>query len=215
MKQTFYLILFIVFSGNCFSQNDTLYLLSESVVLNGETFNQKDNNGFKLGSWIDYHVDYLKIDVQILLASGDGFHEYSEIHTKYRALKENEYDGIQIPKKESIDTVDGDLYYDITYDEVHNKIPVHHYCIESIGKYENDLKQGMWEFQYCLRQLKKKIFYKNGLPVADFQIFRENGTLIINFVVINDSICEVGKYKENGTLIETLIDKTCKFKGLY
>jgi antitoxin component YwqK of YwqJK toxin-antitoxin module len=57
--------------------------------------------------------------------------------------------------------------------------------------------------------------FKNGLPTSGFKILRENGTLMIEFILKNDMKCEVSKYTEDGILIDSLYGEIREFKGLY
>ncbi len=215
MKLIFNLVFFFLIALECYSQNDTLYLMSESIVLNGQTYNQRGADGLKYGNWIEYYIDNLKTDIKLILASGDGFHDHSEIHTLYRSLRAGEYNGIRMPIEESVDTIDGVLYYGGTYNEIHNNIPKEHYYIECVGKYESGQKQGIWDYYYRTGQLKKQINYKNDIPISGFQIFYRTGNLKMEYIIKNDSIGEVRKYKENGKLFEIDIMRTEKLKALY
>jgi len=211
------ILLLILTYVNCYSQKDTLYLFQDYVILNNEKLNFIDRSGNKTGKWIDYEICYPNniLPIEIVLGSGDNVHFYSTIYCTYRPLNEGEYDGIKILLSKKVDSTENVKYYNLEYREIHYKIPSTLLCIESIGNFKNSLKQGLWEYFYPSGKTKKKIYYKNGIPTSNFKIYRENGTLMIGFVIKNDSTCEISKYKENGDLIETIISELNEFKELY
>ena len=173
--------------------------------------------GRKTGEWIHYELNYPNgiIPFDYILASGEDFHEHSSIYSKYRPLKESEYNGILVLLNEEIDTIRGEVYYDLEYNKIQNKIPPNLYSLENRGYYTKGLKNGLWEYYYCSGLLKKKIEYKNGLPVSNYKIYREDGSVMIGLFQKSDSIWEVSKYKKDGKFIETITDRIEKFKELY
>jgi len=217
MNKLLLILILIISTINCYSQNDSLYLEQEYVLLNGVKLNQIEKAGEKTGEWIQYDWNYPDniIPLNFLLASGDGFHEYSTTSITYRPLNENEHNGIRLLLSERIDSTKADLYYHTKYMEIRNIIPPDLLCIKNRGNYSNGLKHGIWNYYYCSDSLKKRIKYSEGKPDSDYEIYREDGTVMVELSKINDSVWEVSKYTKEGELIEIISDEIEKFEMLY
>ncbi len=215
MNNNFLTLAFIVIATNSYSQNDTLYLEKEFVLLNEKKFNKIE--GVKqVGEWINYGMKALNIiDDNEWLGSGDGFHTQVKYVFEYRALNKDEYYGIRYLISEKIDTIDGELYYDSDYLEIRNKIPSELYYIKGKGAYRNNKKIGKWNYYYQSGRVLKSIIYENGLPVNNFRIFRENGSIMIELIKINQTDWSITKYNEAGIKLDTFTNKTDQFKMLY
>lgn len=197
----------------CIAQNDTIYLKKNHLILNGETYNKIDSSNKKTGKWISYSID--NSIIELALGSGENFHVYDESIIEYRALKKEENFGIKTLVNTKVDTIDSVLYYDNKYLEIRDKIPPDLYFITNIGDYKCDKKEGLWEYFYESGNLKKTIYYLNGLPEKDFKIFRDDKSLMIEMTKINEDLWEVKKYNPDGTLVDTQIGSIDKFKMIY
>jgi hypothetical protein len=216
MNRITLIIALLVIGINCYSQNDTLYLEQEYVELNGERFNKSALSGDKIGEWIEYgmHV-YSIIDIEEWLVSGDGFHTCENVKFEYRPLKKGEYCGIRYLISEKTDTIDGDVYHHCSYLEIRNKIPSELYYIKAKGSYMSNKKEGEWKYYYSSGNILKNITYKNGIPVDNFCIYRNNGSVMIEIVKINNADWTITKYNKDGLKFETTIKKTEQFEMLY
>ncbi|PIQ35181.1 MAG: hypothetical protein COW63_01655 [Bacteroidetes bacterium CG18_big_fil_WC_8_21_14_2_50_41_14] len=218
MKQIFIIIL-VLFSYIAKSQNDTLYLKKDCILLRGDKFNHFDDNNKKTGDWIEYGI---KKDL-IISECASGFddeanvdcHWYTFATINYRPLKTGETEGLRIIKSKTLDTSFGDKRYHIQAEEIQSKIPGNIYFINAKGKYENDKKTGKWTFYYDNGNILKSVNYKNDLPNESFSIFRKDGTKMINLEKIDDILWKISKYSDNEKLVETIIDSINEFKPLY
>jgi antitoxin component YwqK of YwqJK toxin-antitoxin module len=217
MNRIIQILTFILHTTICFSQNDTIYLHQNYILLGDEKLNLVNNEGKKTGKWVEYKMGY-----PMELVPQSDYHpsrpnEIYEIayEDEFRPLKEGEYEMITIFQSERIDSFRNEKIHRQKYKVIHSKIPSELYLIQGIGNYKNNLKHGAWKYFYQTGELKKEITYEKGIPKGDFDINRENGTLMIRFVKINDSVWEVSKYNENEVIFETIRDKIEKFNGLY
>ncbi len=214
-----YLLLFIIIHFACltYAQNDTLYLEANHLLLNNKEINKSNTKGEKYGEWIEYDIDLFKVNRNIdeICASGDGFHSYSTIYNKFRALKGNEYDGILIETELSVDTIDGVLYYGGTYNKIMNRVPKDFYFIEGRGYYKDDKKDGEWKYYYKSGHLKKSIIYSLGIPILSYKIFREDGTLMMFITKYDKTNWCAQKYSPEGIKFETIIRPLKMFEILY
>lgn len=230
MNRIIQILTFTLYTTLCFSQNDTIYLHQNYILLGTEKLNIVKNGGSKTGKWVDYEWVFrndsiIEVNGASTIYFDTSIYEASTshipvrinrvYHVEYRPLKEGEYERIRILQSEKTDTIKNRLYYKQKYKEVRSKIPPDLYRIKGIGNYKNNLKHGAWEYFYRTGESKKKIIYENGIPKCDFNTYRENGTLMIRFVKVNDSVWEVSKYNENEVVFETIRDKLENFNGLY
>ena len=218
MKQMFIIIL-MLFSFLAKSQNDTLYLKEDCILLRGNEFNRFDDNYKKIGDWIDFGI---KKDIIISeCASGVDVeanvdcHWYTHATINYRPLKTGEIEGQRIIKSETLDTSSRDKRYYIQAEEIQSKIPTNIYFIKAKGKYENNKKTGKWTFYYDNGNILKSIKYKNDLPDESFCVFRKDGTKMIYLEKIDDIQWKITKYSDDEKLVETKTDSINEFKLLY
>ncbi len=195
------------------AQNDTIYLKKNHLILNGETYNTIDSSGKKTGKWINFTIDNSIIELN--LGSGENVHFYDESIIEYRALEKEEYFGIKTLISEKVDTIDSVLYYDSKYQEIRDKVPPDLYFMTSVGDYKSDKKDGLWNYFYKSGNIKKTIYYLSGFPVRDFEVFRDDKTLMIAMSKTKEGLWEVKKYETDGTLIDTQIGDIDKFKMIY
>lgn len=207
------LLIALTMSMRIIAQNDTIYLMKNHIILNDEIYNKIDSSGKKTGKWINFTID--NSIIELTLGSGENVHSYDESIIEYRALEKDEYFGMSTLISEKVDTIDNVLYYDSKYLEIRDKVPEDLYFITSIGDYNSDKKQGLWNYFYESGNIKKTIYYLNGLPNKEFEVYRDDKTLMIEMSKTKDRLWEVKKFKSNGTLIDTQIGDIEKFKIIY
>jgi hypothetical protein len=85
-------------------------------------------------------------------------------------------------------------YYDLSEKEDRKYFPI----IESIGKYENGLKTGIWFEYHGNGNIKSQIEYKEGIPNGYCQMFWGNGILKAEFTINYSDSIPVKMYDVNG-----------------
>jgi hypothetical protein len=208
-----------LFALNANSQNDTLYLNKDHILLNGIRYNRISEDFKRIGSWINYGI---KHDFSISeCASGYdtktyvNCHRYTNVTIKYRQLKDSETEGERIILKEILDTTFNDKRYHIKAEEIHSKIPPEVYYIVSKGMYENGKKSGIWTYFYQSGIVRKVINYNKSIPTESFKIFRENETLMLSAEKISSSKWKISKYSEEGIIIEIKTGPIEEFKKIF
>lgn len=218
MKLIYFLILsFVVINAS--SQNDTLYLKKDHLLLNGIEYNRVNQNLERTGLWINYSISelnsYFEMASGFDLESDVDCHWYTEFTNTYKPLDENEKDGDRVILSERIDTSFNDKRYHIKAVDIYSKVPPESYFITDRGKYENDKKNGEWIYYYESGVIMKIINYKEGRPAKSYEIYRENGTLMIFAKKMGGQKWEISKYLESGELIESEIYNLEDFQMLY
>ncbi len=207
------ILITLTMSMKVIAQNDTIYLKKNHLILNGEIFNKIDPSGRKTGKWINFTID--SSIIELTMGSGEDIHFCDKSIIAYRSLEKDEYFGIKTLISEKADTIDSDIHYDSEYLEIRDKIPNDLYFITSIGDYKRDKKEGLWKYFYKSGNIKKSIYYLNGLPDNDFEVYRDDKTLMLKFSKTKDLFWELKKYESDGTLIDTQIGDIDKFKMIY
>jgi len=207
------IFIYLTFATICYSQNNTLYLEKNQIILEGKEYNKLDSKGKKVGKWIEFEIDNSLIE--LTLGSGENAHFQEEIKFEYRPFNDGEFNGYKKLISEKVDTIEGDLFYDLKYLEIRNKIPSDEYIIEGKGNFKNGKKDGLWDYFYHSAVLKKTIIYKDGFPIKSFKINREDGSLMLDIIKIKDENWQVIKYSQDGKKLETITDKIENFKMLY
>jgi len=212
MRQLITILTILVFSNICKSQNDTIYIEDNYILLNGKRMNVVENN-VKNGMWIEYEIT--DVPFVFSMGSGDNFHVYDLIRTEYRALKPNEYYGIKYTLSSKCDTVDNVVYCDENSVEIKNKIPSKVYYISGDGKYDNNKKENLWSYFYPDKTVRKEIFYVKGLPYNSFNIYRQDRSVLMKIKRINETEWEICKYSKSGEILNCEINRIEEFKELY
>lgn len=151
MKAIFILCLIII-ARETYSQNDTIHLMKDCLILNGDTFNKTNTNKERIGKWIDYEIDYRSLPYLLELASGYddstgmACHWYIEGNYVFRPLKYGEKEDTRITKKEHVDTINWSIYTDLEIEIVKSKIAPKYYYINSQGSYIRNKKSGKWNY---------------------------------------------------------------------
>lgn len=103
-------------------------------------------------------------------------------------------------------------YYDLSEKEDRKYFPI----IESIGKYENGLKTGIWFEYHGNGNIKSQIEYKEGIPNGDCKVFWGNGLLQAEFIISSNDSIPVKMYDENGDFKEIIMtSKITIIQGIY
>lgn len=213
-------ILILCFVGiNANSQNDTLYLRKDHVLLNGIEFNRVNQNHERTGIWINYSISelysYFEMASGFDLESDVECHWYTEFTNKYKPLNKNEKEGYRVIISERLDTSFNDKRYHIKAEDIYSKVPPESYYIVDRGKYENDKKIGEWIYYYESGAIKKIINYKEDRPVKSYEIYRENGTIMLFVKKVGGQKWEISKFFESGELIESEVYNLEDFQMLY
>jgi len=212
MRQLITILIILFFSNICKSQNDTLYIEENYLILNGKKWNQIENN-IKNGMWLEYEID--DPNITFGSGSGDNFHVYELIKAEYRSLKPNEYYGIKYTISSKCDTVNEVIRCREHSIEIKNKIPSRLYSIVGKGKYDNHKKENLWTYFYPDNVVKKVIFYVNGLPFNSFNIYRNDKSILMKIKKINETEWEICKYSESGDILDCEINSIEEFKELF
>ena len=185
---TFLILLFFFLPVN--SQNDTLYLKTDSLIYRGKIYNKMiDSN--KSGDWIEYEIIN---NGSVTLVNWDGIDSIGNWIGGQYEIK-TEYSANNSPNDESINE---SFLIHINYE---NKIPKDNYYISGKGKYYKNKKQGIWRYYYSNGQLLKTIEYNQSEPISNFTIFYKNGRKKINSNKIKNNLWNVSKYSNEGVLI--------------
>lgn len=219
MKNKLIILLLGFLTFESYSQNDTLQLFDNCILFRGREYN-KLINGLKHGKWIDYYIiddneSVFSCASGVNLNNGKDVHWYIFSENVYRPLKPLEKEGEQIVLSSVVDSTFGDITYEISELIIFSKMPSELFYITSRGNYRNDLKTGKWIFYYKSGTVRKEIDYLNGLPTTGFDVFRENGKLMIEIIRLNDSDWFICKYSETGEILECGIKKIDEFRSLY
>lgn len=191
-----YVILFLLtLLGLCsFSQKDTLFLFNDCYVIGEEKYN-KTINGVKEGRWLEYDLK-MKAVCQINIVHWTGIDSLGNdasgtyyVNDEYAPT--SDFDSINCQKKSK----DSNALSVTT--RVFNWIPPEKYYIASKGTYKLGLKEGVWVSYYENEQIKKKIEFKNGRPINDFVVFREDGTIMFSVSVLDDDNFEVCRFLQH------------------
>jgi len=212
MRQLITILILLFFFNICKSQNDTIYIEDNYVILNGKRMNLVENN-VKNGMWIEYEIDDEPFTIS--LGSGDNFHVYDLIKVEYRALRLNEYYGIEYTLSSKCDTVDKVVYCEENSVVIRNKIPSDSYFIAGKGKYDNDKKENLWSYFYSNGVVRKEIFYVKGLPYDSFNIYRKDKSVLMKIKRVKETEWEICKYSESGVKLDCEINCIEEFKELY
>ncbi len=217
MKKILSLFILVHLAITSNAQNDTLYLESNHLLLNNIRLNRSNYNGDRIGEWIEYEIDLIKVNsnLESTCGSGDNFHIYTETIEEYRTLREHEYNGILITIDSNTDTIDGVLYHDRVYKKILNRVPYDFYNIIGRGFYKNNKKEGDWKYYHKSGNLLKSINYCNGIPCKDFEIYRDDGSLMMSVSKADNDNWIITKYSSNREIIESLIGAIIDFKILY
>ncbi len=186
--------LFIGICRSTYSQNDTIFVLKDSILIENRYYN-RILQGEKQGPWIEYKT------VPIIEMTFDHTgnypyeikHKYTDIHRKY---KPGEYDSV-ITKE----IVEGDIIESKEYVKFCNKIPPTNYEITGCGKYKDCKRHGLWTFYYKDLKTKSKIVFANGLPETDFDVYYISGKIKMSVKRNSNNLWEVCKYDKNDSLI--------------
>lgn len=207
------LLIYLAVVGVCFAQTDTLYLYEKYVELNGRRFNRVED-GFKTGKWKEFNIE--TNNSTLWLRSGEDCHWHDIVSTEYRPLKQGEYNGIEILMSGTDgDTINGQIYYSGYYIKIVNQVPPHKFYVSGEGVYKKNKKTGKWFYFYEDGNIKKVIRYKNGLPKRNFDIYRPDGTIMMEVIKIDRQNWKINKYTETGILIESKIRKINDLEALY
>lgn len=209
----FFSFLVLVFSGlSAYSQNDSIYLFSDHLILGGKKANMVVNNS-KTGFWIDYILTPTALTSVILKDSAQNC--YHKIQKEYRPLEESEMDGLMILLPQFTDTlIDGNSCFKV-FKKITNKFSARDYRVTAQGSYFNNLKDGYWEYFHANGQLAKRIHYTKGLPDASFQVLREDGTISLDVQRVGENEWEICKYSDMLRKIGCKHQKIDEFKALY
>ena len=149
------------------------------------------------------------------MGSGDNIHIYSNLYIEYRPLSKDEYYGMYKMTSERSDSIKGVKYIHEEGIEFRNKIPPEHYYIASIGIYQNDQKEGEWNYYYSSGALIKSIRYKNGVPIRSFKIYYENKKIKVKMKKKNETTWTATQYSPKGKKLRVITNEVTHFKMLY
>jgi hypothetical protein len=200
----FILFLFSLQSLACFSQGDTLFLFNNCYIMGGEIFNQ-NKEGEKDGNWLEYGLKKESV-IAMNVWQWSGFDSLGNdvsghYYIDYKYAPTGDYtDRIFHEIPNPLFTMD-----DTTL--ILNSIPPEKYYISTKGMFNKGLKEGVWLSYYEDGQLKKKVTYKNGVPVANFQIFREDGSVMFSVSILDDGTFEICKFYQSPNPLK------CSFKS--
>ncbi len=212
MRRTFYLIFTFLNIWFCYSQNDTIYIEKDYVMLGNIKFNQIDQYGQKNGKWIHYKLTEGS-SMDIVHSDGDLWSSNETIYYEYRPLQNNEHNGKQVLITEKVDSVIKKI--EATYQIVYNKIPETKYFIKSEGQYLSDNKNGIWTYYHENGVISKTINYKNGYPDQDFTMYRNDKTLMMTCEKVEDNLWQVRKFSKEGKLLSEELKKLDDLKEIY
>lgn len=207
------LFVILVFSSfSAFSQNDSVYLLSDHLIFGGKKANMVVN-GSKTSFWIDYVLTPSALTSVVRKDSAQNC--YHKIQNEYRPLAEGEVEGLMILLPQYTDTlIDGNSCFK-AFKKITNKLSASEYRVIAKGSYLNNLKDGYWEYFHANGQLAKRIHYTKGLPDASFQVLREDGTISLDVQRVGENEWEVCKYSDMLRKIGCKRQKIDEFKALY
>lgn len=215
MKRIIQIAFSVLWVVNCYSQNDTLYLECDHIVLNGKILNKINQEGKRDGEWKEYDFTESRYSITSEMGSGENFHFYRDQYIEYKPLSNGEHNGMYKRTSHHFDTIDGVLY---SYSEVIiflNKIPPEDYYISSRGIYKNDLKEGKWNYYYSSGTLIKSILYKSGEPVKSYKIYDENEKIKAKMKRNNKTTWTAIQYSPEGKKLRKITNEITHFKMLY
>ena len=208
------IIIIIVFFNGLFvySQNDTIYLEKDHLILANQKFNQKNISGQKEGRWLLYSLNDNQ-SITIIDWDGDLWSGSETIYNKYRPLEKNEHNGM---RKVIVEDVDSSSYYiEATYHILYSKIPKSCYSIMATGEYYQNNKIGTWTYFHENGVVSRKITYENGLPAQSFNMYRKDKSLMMSFEKLTEGIWNVCRYSENEELINEELQNIEGFVSIY
>lgn len=215
MNKIVHIVISLLLVNNCYSQNDTLYLECDHIVLNGKIINNTNKEGKKEGEWKEFDFTESRFEIWYSMGSGDNIHIYSTLHIEYRPLSKNEYYGMYKMTSKSSDSIEGVKYIHEEGIEFRNKIPTEHYYIASNGIYQNDQKEGKWNYYYSSGTLIKSIIYEKGIPVKSYKIYAENGKIKAKMKRKNRTTWTAIQYSPEGKKLWKITNEVKHFKMLY
>jgi len=194
MKLTFTFIFIIGLILNARSQNDTIYIKRDSILLLGNYYNRVVD-GSKTGLWVEFHASGI---FEIVGCHDDGpglitcKYSYKNLINKTAG-----YDTVIVEKE-----IHGELITYTEYVKYFNKIEPENYVIIGRGQYQKNYKHGTWTYYYKDGNIKSKINYQDGIPINDFDILYSSGSVKITVKNIKGSKWNVCTYLPDGHLIE-------------
>lgn len=215
MSKFVYFVISLLWVNCCYSQNDTLYLECDHIVLNGKIINKINQEGNKEGEWKEFDFTESRFGIWRSIGSGDNIHIYSTLYIEYRPLLKDEYYGIYKITSERSESIQGVKYIHREGIKFRNKIPPEHYYIASNGIYQKDQKEGKWNYYYSRGTLIKSIIYENGVPVRSFKIYDENGKIKAKMKKNNRTTWTAIQYSPEGKKLREITDELKHFKALY
>lgn len=208
---SFFVILILEFTtqSNCLAENDSIFFREDYILFQNKKYN-KFEDGKKSGAWLEY--DFFP---DLSFSVTPSILENIRVKDVFRPLKNDEFNGIKILVNSTTDTINDLIVYNITYHRVFDYISPDKFYITAKGQYKNNKKSGDWVFFYMSGEIKKKITYANGLPLNDFKIFRENGSIMLDIIKLSRDTWEVCRYNELGEKISCEIKVLDEIKELY
>lgn len=215
MKKLIQIAISLLWMLSGYSQNDTLYLKCDHIVLNGNILNKINPEGKKEGEWMEYDFTESRYNIIDIMGSGDNVHFYGTLYYEYRPLSNDEHYGMHKMTSYQVDTIDGVQYIHHVEIELRNKIPPEYYYISSKGRYQNNEKEGKWNYFYISGTLIKSIVYQNGLPIKSFKIYNENKKIKAKIKRNNETTWTAIQYSPEGRKFRKITNEITHFKMLY
>ena len=123
---------------------DTVFLKPDYIIMSEEIFN-RGSSELKEGKWINYKLKDYEIEGGALW-SGINRNGYYSADTIYRFLKKNEFRGIEnIIRNDSTETNEWKRFH-YESEIIIDYIKPQNFYIESIGRYSNGKKTGVWKY---------------------------------------------------------------------
>ncbi|MCW3787088.1 hypothetical protein [Plebeiibacterium sediminum] len=207
------IIIIVLFNGLfVYSQNDTIYLEKDHLILGNQKFNQKNNTGQKEGRWLLYSLNDNQ-SITIIDWDSDLWSGTETIIDEYRALEHKEYNGMRTMIVEEVDS--SRYFIKATYHIINSKIPGCCYCIKATGEYCKNNKIGTWTYFHENGVVSRKITYEKGLPAQSFNMYRNDKSLMMSFEKLTEGIWNVCRYSEGGQLINEELQNIEGFVSIY
>ncbi len=89
MKKFIQIVIYLLWVISCYSQNDTLYLECDHIVLNGKILNEINQDGKKEGEWMEYDFTESRYNISSIMGSGENIHIYSDQYIEYKPLSKS------------------------------------------------------------------------------------------------------------------------------
>ena len=212
MKRTISFIILLIIFRIVSAQNDTLYLESECVIWRGEKYNQTNNSGHKHGSWLYYGIKEMAT-IEIVDWDGDLWCGTEFITKEYRPLESGEHHGMKKVVSEKIDSVKG--YMECRFEVIYNKVTPKSYYIKSEGEYNNDSKIGEWKYYHDNDSISRVVKYHKGIPEHSFDMFCNDGSLIMSFIKLPNNQWELVRFSKEGAVLSTKQINVKDFSEIY